>query len=144
VIIVIGYFMPNHRLRKRSIDLQLGGRGIHKGSKCNERYNSILFWRGNPAIWPPLGHYWRPISNKILIKTIYLLPSAKGNINIPRSTPIETTADTAIIRGKTVVCVWLLLPLGGRQLRMSYKICLIINMHCIVRLIKCDTVQAGR
>jgi hypothetical protein len=47
----------------------------------------------------------KPTSNKRLIKTEYRLPNAKENINIPRSTPIETTADTVIMGGKMVFFV---------------------------------------
>lgn len=52
-----------------------------------------------------------PASNKRLIKAVCLLANAKQNINIPRNTPIETTANTVIIGGKMVVCVGLFLPL---------------------------------
>ena len=54
----------------------------------------------------------KPTSNKRRIMTVYPLPSAKENINIPRSTAIETTADTVIIGGKkwsfVLVCFYLL------------------------------------
>ena len=45
---------------------------------------------------------------------------------------------------KLAVCVALFLPPVGRQLCMSYNICFIINVHCIVRLLICDTVQPDR
>ena len=58
----------------------------------------------------------KPTSNKILIATVYRLPSAKENINIPSSSAIETTADTVIIGGKNGRSCCIALPLGGRQL----------------------------
>jgi hypothetical protein len=57
-------------------------------------------------------------SNKRLVKTVYGLPSAKENINIPSSTAMETTADTVVIGGN-----------NGRLCRIVFTYWRSLNLH---------------